>query len=554
MHPRKGGFVPIAYSYIRFSTPEQSKGDSYRRQIDKSRDYATKHGLTLDENFTFKDLGRSAYRGKHATDGALGVFIAAIDEGRVESGSYLLIENLDRLSRQPPTEALQLLQSIVSRGVTVVTLADNRTYTQENLRNDPSSLLVSIIVMFRAHEESKVKGERVRAAWVKKKQQAARDGQPITRMLPAWLTVAQGETLGDTVFEVIEEKANAVRRVFDLATEEGLGQRAIVTRLKEEGIPSIGGKAANWTETSIRRILTNPAVAGIYQPMSTDKDNPSIRTPQGDPIQDYYPVIVPSAQYYEANRIRQQSLIPRGPRGEGVGSIFTGLVFCGNCGGSMRRKGASKNDTIERLRCSNTCGIPTWKYPPMELAIKVLMAHDLLPHVELKESDRKKIQKALAEARGRLQQTQDSIANLISAIQKGVDALSVQRALKDSEAKETALVKEIEALETELLSVDSRKATQESLQASVKVLAEVLREGDKEQMRGRLRYALSRSVDRIVLQDSPQYRTMRIEVGKHVRHIDFDREELSFRFRENPDFFGACEILTKSGSKKVIIP
>lgn len=546
--------MPTAYSYIRFSTPEQSKGDSYRRQIDKSRDYATRHGLTLDENFTFKDLGRSAYRGKHATDGALGVFITAIDEGRVESGSYLLIENLDRLSRQPPTEALQLLQSIVSRGVTVVTLADNRTYTQENLRNDPSSLLVSIIVMFRAHEESKVKGERVRAAWVKKKQQAAKDGHPITRMLPAWLTVVPGKAPGETVFEVIEEKANAVRRVFDLATEEGLGQRAITTRMKEEGIPSIGGKSANWTETSIRRILTNPAVAGIYQPMSTDKDNPNLRTPQGNPIQNYYPVIVPPAQYYEANRIRQQSMIPRGPRGEAVGSLFTGLAFCGVCGGSMRRKGASKNDTVERIRCSNVCGSPSWKYPPMELAIKMLLAHDLLPHVELKASDRKKVQVALAEARGQLQQTKESISNLVSAIQKGVDAYSVQRALKDSEAKETMLHAEIEKLETELLSVDSRKATQENLQEAMKALAKVMSEGDKEQMRGRLRYALSRSVDRITLQDTDKFRTMRIEVGKQVRHIDFDREDFTFRFRENPNFEGACEHPTKSGERKRIIP
>jgi len=38
---------PIAYSYIRFSTPEQLKGDSLRRQLEKSQNYADEHGLDL---------------------------------------------------------------------------------------------------------------------------------------------------------------------------------------------------------------------------------------------------------------------------------------------------------------------------------------------------------------------------------------------------------------------------------------------------------------------------------------------------------------------------
>jgi hypothetical protein len=42
--------TPGAYSYIRFSTPEQEKGDSLRRQEKDAEDYAKKHGLTLDEN------------------------------------------------------------------------------------------------------------------------------------------------------------------------------------------------------------------------------------------------------------------------------------------------------------------------------------------------------------------------------------------------------------------------------------------------------------------------------------------------------------------------
>jgi hypothetical protein len=34
---------PKAYSYLRFSTPEQRKGDSFRRQWEKAKAYADRH-------------------------------------------------------------------------------------------------------------------------------------------------------------------------------------------------------------------------------------------------------------------------------------------------------------------------------------------------------------------------------------------------------------------------------------------------------------------------------------------------------------------------------
>ena len=58
-----------AYSYVRFSTPEQLKGDSRRRQLQLSEDYAREHDLDLAEE-SFQDLGVSAFKGKNAKEGA----------------------------------------------------------------------------------------------------------------------------------------------------------------------------------------------------------------------------------------------------------------------------------------------------------------------------------------------------------------------------------------------------------------------------------------------------------------------------------------------------
>ena len=95
-----------AYSYLRFSTAEQMRGDSFRRQTQLAKDYAQRHGLELDTALTFNDLGVSAFRGRNARTGALGAFLVAIDDGLVPEGSLLLVESLDRVTRQDPWDAL----------------------------------------------------------------------------------------------------------------------------------------------------------------------------------------------------------------------------------------------------------------------------------------------------------------------------------------------------------------------------------------------------------------------------------------------------------------
>jgi Resolvase, N terminal domain len=66
-----------AYSYIRFSSPQQMQGDSLRRQTEASEEYAAAHGLRLDYSLNLRDLGVSAYRGRNSTEGALAGFMTA---------------------------------------------------------------------------------------------------------------------------------------------------------------------------------------------------------------------------------------------------------------------------------------------------------------------------------------------------------------------------------------------------------------------------------------------------------------------------------------------
>jgi len=89
-----------AFSYIRMSTDAQLLGDSRRRQLDASAKFAHEHGLLLVEDFKLEDIGVSAFKGANVASGAFGRFLEAVRSGKIAKGSYLLVESLDRLSRQ----------------------------------------------------------------------------------------------------------------------------------------------------------------------------------------------------------------------------------------------------------------------------------------------------------------------------------------------------------------------------------------------------------------------------------------------------------------------
>lgn len=115
----------LAYSYVRFSTPEQEMGDSERRQLALAKAYCQQHGLRLADSVA--DKGVSAYHGKHHANGALGRLLKQMQPGQV-----LLIEDCDRWSREDPIDALTRLREEVRRGIEVVFMRTQTRVTAEN--------------------------------------------------------------------------------------------------------------------------------------------------------------------------------------------------------------------------------------------------------------------------------------------------------------------------------------------------------------------------------------------------------------------------------------
>lgn len=365
--------MATAYSYIRFSTPDQIKGDSLRRQSEISEKYAKDHGLELDTSLKLTDLGISAFDKSNITKGALGRFIDLINAGKIQKGSYLLVESLDRISRQSASEAVTLFLSIINSGIKIVTLIDGVEYSQEGMKGDYTKLLFSILIMVRANEESETKSKRIRAAWENKRSNLSR--KRMTERCPSWIKPKQGEE----GFELIEDRANVVREIFDMA-KAGLGNSIIIKHLNENGIPCFSNKAKGWYDSYVQKILTSCTVYGEFQP-KIHREGKTF--PVGEPVENYYPAVIDKSEWLLVNSLRKSRATGGGARkGKYISNLFSGLIKCAYCGGSMGMGGYSKSmangyrKVVKYVACQTArrglgCHYKQWNYDELE---KILLS------------------------------------------------------------------------------------------------------------------------------------------------------------------------------------
>ena len=319
-----------AVSYIRFSSPEQARGDSFRRQSEAAAAWALAHGYEIKQSL--QDLGVSAFRGRNEQAGEFAEFLAAAEAGKLPKDSVLIVENLDRVSRQAPRKALTTFLRLINAGVGIVTLTDGTLHTAESLDRDPigMGLFGALMVMVRANGESRLKGERVAAAWSKKRARAREDAVPLTDRIPSWL-VSKRDASGRRVFSEHPKHADTVRRIF-VETAEGSGRRMIVKGLNRDRVPTFRN-GNGWQTSTVSRIISSRNALGEYQPCRRDEAGKLI--PEGAPIVGYYPAVVSEDLWIGANKateLRQQNAGGR-PQAQAL-NLIPGLGRC-VCGARM---------------------------------------------------------------------------------------------------------------------------------------------------------------------------------------------------------------------------
>jgi len=448
-----------AYSYVRFSTPEQSRGDSKTRQLKMGVEAARRLGLPLDADLKLHDTGVSAFRGLNRDIGALGEFIKHIDDGVVAPGSALIVENMDRLTRETVDEATDTLKAIVRKGVGVYDCSDGTLYTAASIKTFEFVKLAFRMVL--SNEESAKKQKRNREAWIRKRE----SGKVMTGLVPAWI-----RKTGDKL-ELIPERAAIVRRIFE-SYVRGDGKQKIALDLIADGIPPFGkghhGKASTWHQSYIRNVLANPAAYGSFTPhveeravdARTAKEGPKERVAQAE-RPDYYPPVVDKDVWSQVQAMSEAKAPVRAASTKpgAVVSIVAGLALCPACGSKMTRvyKG-SKAQPVARLVCSAAKAGRDCPYVSVRID-EVTRALVQLAGVELPKADQvlaEDIRNAEAALEGVLEQIEQLADALVLGPSK---VLSVRLAAYEATAdKIRANLAELQkrALETDSMLVKRR--------------------------------------------------------------------------------------------------
>jgi DNA invertase Pin-like site-specific DNA recombinase len=468
-----------AYSYVRFSTKEQAKGDSLRRQTEATADWCRRNGAHLDTSTTLRDLGKSAFKGKHRTDdkAALAGFLKLARAGGVPKGSYLVIENLDRLSREDERTALRLWMDILDAGINIVQLTPETVFRHE--RSDMFDIMRAIMELSRGHGESKRKSDLVGAAWAEKKRNAGKE--VLTQELPSWLRVAGRRKKGEKVVEAgrivaDEAKVEVVRTIFRWAAE-GLGARRIKGRLNDGKVRPISG-CDHWTLTYIGNILNNRAVLGEYQPHTKRGGK---RQPDGKPVQGYYPAVVAPELWAATRRSRR----PGRPRTKGPINVFSGLLKDfqdGKKHGIIIVDKGERKGGMRLVPYQAHIGEAKHASFPLDVFERAIFSQlrEVRPSDVFPAEDHSRVRSVEA----RLADAESEVAKLKESLRKRYSE-AVAEVLADREVEAKALAAELEAARAEAASPPA---------AALKELIECL---GSDEDRLQLRAALRRAVRRI---------------------------------------------------------
>jgi hypothetical protein len=325
----KGTNMPTAYSYIRFSSKKQELNDSVKRQTRLRDDWLRQNPeMTLDTTISLQDLGVSAFRGRNLDPewGDLGKFIdlAERPDSPIASGSYLLLERLDRFSRQRVSIAYTALVRLVSAGIKVVVLDPVAHQINKDNIDQLHVVLPIVTNLCLAHEQSREKSKRVSYAWLSRREKC-RDGKQIyTKRTPAWIYYdAKTNSL-----KLNNDAAKAIKHIFT-RTCEGIGQIQLVKELNQKFKPFTKKKPKHndprWNTAYISKILNDRSVLGEFQP-HTSADG-KVRIPDGEPLRDYFPRVISDELFYEAQYHKSLRKKEKSANESNFINLFTGIVF-----------------------------------------------------------------------------------------------------------------------------------------------------------------------------------------------------------------------------------
>ncbi|KWS73843.1 hypothetical protein AL051_12625 [Pseudomonas amygdali pv. dendropanacis] len=73
-----------------------------------------------------------------------------MQSGAIRPGDYLVVESIDRITRQRVLDGVELLQGILKKGINIYTTVDKKTYSYNDPSRDFENLLMISLIAKRS--------------------------------------------------------------------------------------------------------------------------------------------------------------------------------------------------------------------------------------------------------------------------------------------------------------------------------------------------------------------------------------------------------------------
>ena len=308
--------------YARVSDKSQDGEDktSIAEQTGDMEAYCESKGLTITARYQEVGRGWSKKRPEFQR------MLADARKGRFDT---IVCWKSDRLSRgmYPAAALMEVVEAHQIRLEAVLDAIDMKTF----------GLMAAI---------GKIELDNFRERSTMGKRGTAKQGRVPTGGVP------YGYRIGDDGrFEVVEEQAEVIRRIFRMYVDEKLGSYSIAIRLTDEGVPTQTGKML-WLQSRVHHILKNATytgtwVYGRYRHVSTEDGMKVYDQPKDTWIEIPVPQIIDDETWKRAQKLKKQRGA-KAKRNTKVVYLLQHLLKCGECGRNFHARASWTTTSVRK--------------------------------------------------------------------------------------------------------------------------------------------------------------------------------------------------------------
>ncbi|WP_369115588.1 recombinase family protein [Edwardsiella tarda] len=393
--------------------------------------------LDLERVTYLNDSGLSAYHASNWNKGELGQLYKQIENGLV-SNAYLIVENIDRLSRRNPFDAIQKISFMIQHGLNIIEIETNQLFSH----NRPESLLALQMSLNRSYSESKRKSVITIKNFKNRIDRYLQDGELFTKSsksIPRWFDIdVKNKKL------IPNDIANTINKIFEMYAD-GFGNGTICKRLNDAGLFDV---KRHWNTITLSRVLRDRRLIGEkrYGRICRAKEDEEL-------IENFWPPVISRKLFDRVQSIignHKVSHIDKTTKKQK--NLFHGLTRCGICGSNASV--TSNNRSMDYMCClsrryhiSDVCTTAQYmRWLPIERALVAFLDGIDWRQIYQPDNNSKTI---LNDLRGELLLADQKIAALKLELNRADDdvILVLSRSIRKNQDIRAALQSKIEALE-----------------------------------------------------------------------------------------------------------